>query len=180
MKFFTVDSYNSWYDSFEDYSILKNASEEYWRFVESMQGILPTEVLALARLPGVDDGLIVRVKHDRDKRVLVLTLRCGDLQMGYYDLILTYEDAEISHGDECTLARLAHTTKYSRYKSDLYRHEVDMLDDGRIEHRLIFHPGIWFVVRCKTLRWDKLNRPNRELPRFLNRFPGGPPVVSSD
>lgn len=91
MKFFTIDCYNSWYSEYEDSRRLKVAFQQYQHHLEAMQGVLPAEVLALAELRGTDDGLVVEVKHDREGRVLTLILRCGDLQMGYYDLRLHYE-----------------------------------------------------------------------------------------
>ena len=51
-----------------------------------MQSFFPADLLALARLPGVDDGLVVFVRHDLARQVLSLTLRAGDRQMGYCDL----------------------------------------------------------------------------------------------
>lgn len=176
MKFFTMDAYNScYYGSDENHSALTAAFRRYRHYLEGLQSVLPAHVLTLAQLPGVDDGLVVEVQHDRRQHILVLTLRCGDLQMGYYDLILRYEDADISSQDERTLAHIARTTKDdSRHESDLYSHEVDKTADGRIEHRLLFHPGVWFAIRCYALCWDKVDRPNRELPRLEDRFPGGP------
>ena len=38
----------------------------------------------------------MEVRHDRAAHVLHITMRCGDIPMGYYDLALTYVDAEIS------------------------------------------------------------------------------------
>ena len=178
MKFFTGDVYNSWYSAYEDDSTLKAAFQHYYQYLEGLEGILPAHVLMLAQLPGVDDGLVVEVKHDRNQNVLVLTLRCGDLQMGYYDLVLQYEEADISSQDEQTLVRIARTTKNNRrHESDLYFHEVDKTEDGRIEHRLLFHPGVWFAIRCRVLYWDKVDRPDQKLPRLKERFPGGPAIT---
>ena len=171
MKFFTVDVYNSWYSNYKEGSTLESALHNYDAYLESLKGILPARLLTLARLPGVDDGLVIEVKHDRNKSVIVLTLRCGHVQMGYYDLVLQYEGAEISAHDEQTLAQIARTTQDEvRHQSDLYRHELDVTTAGSIEHRLLFHPGVWFAIRCRTLRWDKVDRPGQKLPRVKERF----------
>ena len=127
----------SWDDSPAAWAAFHQA---YSRHLEQMRGVLPDHVLELTQLQGVDDGLIVEVRHDQAERVLHLTLRCGPNQMGYYDLILTYEDAEITPEDERLLARLARSTRdRSDHDADLHRHEVDATADGRIEHRLEFH-----------------------------------------
>jgi hypothetical protein len=55
MKFFTVDVYNS----YKDDSALNAASHDYTEYLKSLECILPAHLLTLARLPGVDDGLVV-------------------------------------------------------------------------------------------------------------------------
>lgn len=146
---------------------------------ERMRGVLPPHVLALAELRGVDDGLIVEARHDRVGRVLSLTLRCGDNQMGYYDLTLTYEDADIAPPDEGLLAHIARNTiDQYHHESDVVRQELDVTEDGRIEHRLEFHvyreDDVWFAIRCRQLQWEKVPRPDRDLPLLPDRFPDGP------
>jgi hypothetical protein len=168
MRFLTLEVYKS--------GDTRAAFARYTQYLEGLRGVLPDHVLELARLPGVDDGLVVEVHHAVSAQVLLLVLRCGDLQMGYYDLVLTYEDATISPGDEWTLAKIARTTKGAWHHSfDLYYHEVDSAGEDRIEHRMFFHPGVWFGIRCRELRWTKRPRPDRELPSLADRFPGGPP-----
>src|SRR5207248_7275733 len=108
----------SWDDSPRTWATFHKA---YSQHLEGLRGILPARVLELARLPGVDDGLIVQVSHDRAGCVLRLTLRCGDLQMGYYDLALTYEGAEITPKHEWELARLARSTVDAWQAPDLCR-----------------------------------------------------------
>jgi hypothetical protein len=91
--------------------------------------------------------------------------------MGYYDLVLEYEEADISAQDEQTLAHIARTTQDEvRHESDLCFHEIDVTAAGSIEHRLLFHPGVWFAIRCRALRWDKVARPDQKLPRLKGRF----------
>lgn len=175
MKFFRLDVYNSRYCANEKDCAWVAACNNYRHYLAGLQGVLPDRVMTLALLPGVHDGLVVVVKHDRCKHILSLTLRCGDLEMGYYDLILRYEEAEISSEDEQLLARIARSTKSNRrHESDLYYHELDLTDNGRIEHRFLFHPGVWFAIRCRSLVWDRIERPNRTLPRLKDRFPDGP------
>lgn len=67
----------------------------------------------------------------------------------------------------------------SRHECDLYFHEIDNTEEGRIEHRLLFHYGVWFAIRCRALHWEWIDRPNRDLPRVKDRFPGGPSTVPS-
>jgi hypothetical protein len=114
------------------------------------------------------------VHHVLSQQMLLLVLRCGDLQMGYYDLLLTYEDAVISPRDEWTLAKIARGTKDAWQGADVAYHELDQAEDGRIQHRILFHPGLWFGIDCGKLHWKKVDRPDREIPKLPDRFPGGP------
>lgn len=172
MKYFTLASYHAEDD---DFSKQQRVDQKYLRHLDEMEGVLPADVLALARLKGVEDALVVKVRHDRVRRVLSLTLRAGYNQIGYYDLVLTYQGAEITPEDEQTLALVARTTRGAwRHESDLVRHELGKAEDGRIEHGLLFHPGRAFTIRCDALVWVRLPRPGRSFPRSFDRFVGGP------
>lgn len=169
MKYFTLAWYRQQHETEEDY---RSILDDYTRHLEAIRGVLSDDLLALANLTGVEDGLIIEARHDREQRRFTLTLRCGDLRMGYYDLVLTYKEAEITQPDEWILARIARRT--TDFGDEIASHELDVTPDGRIEHRLLFHPGRWFAIRCRTLQWEKVNQSNRELPFLPDRFPGGP------
>lgn len=149
---------------------------DYTSHLEAMRGVLPDDVLELATLPGVDDGLIVFVEHDRERRIFTLIMRCGDLQVGYFDLELVYEDAEISRTDEWILARIAREIDEKFVGNDVAYHEVDVTKNGTIEHRILFHPGRFVTIRCRVLRWSTTLPTDPELPEISDRFPGGPKV----
>jgi len=172
MKYFTLQWY---YALDDDFDRQPSAYQQYRQHLEKMQGVFPADVLALAHLPGVDDALVVKVRHDRARRVLSLTLWAGDNVIGYYDLILTYQGVEIAPEDEQVLALVARTTRGDRWhESDLAFHELDGMDDGRIEHSILFHPGRAFTIRCDALVWARLPRPGRSFSRSFDRFVGGP------
>jgi hypothetical protein len=167
----------------EDVNEWAKFREAYMRHLEQLRGTLPAHVWELAHLEGIEDGLIVEVSHNRAERRLKIILRCGYIQMGYYDLVLIYEDAEISLEHERVLAQLARRTPAdgSGYVPELYRFELDVTEDGRIEHRIQFHvdpePSYlsdWFAIRCRSLHWEKISRPSHIIPALLERFPGGP------
>lgn len=176
MKYFTLDWYHKCHNYADDAPTPdRTVWPRYRQHLEAMQGIVPADVLTLARLPGVDDALVVKVRHDRTRRVLAMTLRAGDSQIGYYDLVLRYKGANISPADEETLAQITRTTKTDEWhQSDVVFHELDQDETGHIVHRWLFHPGVWFEVRCESLDWFRLPKRNRRLPRLSNRFPDGP------
>ena len=84
MKYFTLDWCHAADDKFD---LQRSAYQQYSRRLDEMQGLLPADGLALARLPGVDDGLVVKVRYNRARQVLSLTLRAGEAVMAYYDLV---------------------------------------------------------------------------------------------
>lgn len=171
MRFLTLEAYTSWYGSYQDDSHVQEAFHRYTAHLGQLEGSFSPGLLALARLPGVDDGLLFRAEHFPATRALTMALRCGDQIAGYYDLILSYDGAEISPDDEQTLARIARSTRsHCRHESDLFFHELDVLDGGGIEHRLLFHPGVWFAIQCQALSWQQVPRPDRTLPRLRDRF----------
>jgi len=172
MHFFTADDYRSIDNDGKRFAAQLAA---YKRHLEGLRGLLPDEVLALAVLPGVDDGLLIEVHHDRALRTLQLILRCGDLQMGYYDLRLDYEEIDLPSQTAWTLARIARTTTSDgRHQHDVAYHEIDRSEDGGIDHRLLFHPGVVVTLRCRSLHWRTIAQPDRNFPALPDRFPGGP------
>ena len=169
MKYFTLD----WYDADHTDDEFRSLFGAFHEQVQAMRGTFPEDVVALQELPGVDDGLIVRVLRDRER--LTLILRCGDLRIGYYDLVIHYEGASLTPVDERTLARVARTTKGNRtLVYDVAYHELGRSDGGKLEHGFLFHPGVCFTIRCDALRWQRIDRPNRRLPHYRDRYPGGP------
>lgn len=177
MKFKTP----SWDDSLEAWRAFE---QDCVRHLEELKGFLPPHILELSMLQGVDDGLIVEVLHDKGERCLQLTLRCGDLKMGYHDLVLTYKDADISSAHEALLAKFARTTiDDGHHDADICRFELDLTEEGRIEHRIEFQvegPDDWIAIQCRSLYWETINRPNRKLPALSDRFPGGPYVENTE
>lgn len=176
MKYFTRELYDGLYRTrtVTDQN-LTQARHEYEQHLKSPVGQMPDDVLELARLPGTDDGLVVEVRLEVQAQHLSLTLRCGNLQLGYYDLFLPYEQAEITPRDLQELAGIVRATKTCwEYTNDLYIDEIDLSDDGRIEHQLCFHTRygdpIYITVRCGILYWQQISRPDRTLPELQDRF----------
>jgi hypothetical protein len=182
MKYFTLDWYKSQYPDDDDETPEVGewpdaAHRGYASRLQELEDKLGADLLKLARLPGVHDAYITLVRHDKRRNILALTLRGGDSLVGDFDLALRYHGADISPESERTLAYLARSTGVSgryTYGPSIHRHEVDRTEDGRIEHRFLFHGGYWFSIACDDLRWARLPRPNHRFPRRFDRFPGGP------
>ena len=181
MKYFTPEAC----DTFDEIEPFRMVNEEYRRHLTSLRGILPEKVLELAEPSGMENALVVHVTHDQTRRSLRLVLRCGDLQMGYYNLVLTYKDAWLKPEHDVVLAIIARTTKTQRiFECDLAYQEVGVSEDGSIEHSLIFYGRVcpdstsarwpWFSIRCRELRWHREPKRTRRLPPSEDRYLGGP------
>ena len=172
-------------DTFDEIEPFRKVNEEYRRHLTCLRGILPEKVLELAEPSGMENALVVRVAHDRTHRSLRFVLRCGDLQMGYYNLVLTYKDAWLMPEHDVVLAIIARTTKTQRiFECDLAYQELDATEDGHIEHSLIFYGRTcpesastrwpWFSIRCRDLNWHREPTRTRRLPPSENRYLGDP------
>ncbi len=151
---------------------VQNAYREYW---ERIRHTLPPHIVALGEFSGVEEGLLWRVESSKRREALRLSLRCGNLVMGYYDLFLEYSHAEMSLEHESILIQIARSTlSRGRHTSDLRWHEIDVTETGGIEHRFEFyvHGGepIGFAIRCRDMYWQIVNRPNRNFPYRKERF----------
>lgn len=166
-------------DSFERESAqLRAAVTDYQSHLDALPSF-PEELRRIARPFLVDDALLVRALYEPTKARLKLILRCGNSPDGYFDLVLHYDGVDISPHDLAELTRVAR-----RFWTDAYCHELDLLPDGRIEHGFLFHgwwdwiatdqfervPPIMFTIRCTALTWERIERPDRKLPRLKDRF----------
>jgi len=168
MRFFTLAAYNHWHAEHDD-EALDRVFSAYTAHLEAMAAVLPASVLELARLKGVHDGLLFRVRRDRGAQTLTLTLRCGDLVMGYYDLVLEYRAARMSTRHRRRLSHVVNSVVRERSQCDLAYHELDSEPDGCIVHRMLFFPGLCLAISCDALRWHTEACPDREFPRHRKR-----------
>jgi hypothetical protein len=171
MKFFTVEYMQA---AFESSKVARDTWADYQSHLENLRGQVPDSLLELALLPGVDDGLIVGTQTLMQGRLFILILRCGDFPEGYYDLVLKYRHVEIDDQDREKLLHLAKLHRQNIH-GDLAYHEIAITEEGRIEHCFLFHENSYaslpyqeVTIRCRELHWEKVSRPNRDLPPTLN------------
>lgn len=173
MKFLTPDVYAAWCRG-EDNEWL-NARLRYDEHLRCIQDLVPKRVVELARLPGLDDALVLKAISDQTNDTVSLRLRCGDLRIGYFDLDIVYLDGRIAPRDERELARIARGTANQRqYQCDLAFHEIDLLPGGQLVHNLLFHGtelgGRSFSIACKSIRWRRVTRRTRRFRNVEDRF----------
>lgn len=173
MRFLTPEVYAAWCRG-EDNKWL-NALLRYDEHLRCIQDLVPRRVVELARLPGLDDALVLKAVCDHTSDSVSLRLRCGDLRIGYFDLDLVYVDARIAPQDERELAWIARGTVNQReYQCDLAFHEIDLLSGGQLVHNLLFHAtefgGRSLSIVCKMIRWRRVSRRTRRFQSVEDRF----------
>lgn len=186
MKFFSKRACRS-FQTFDGTEHFIRIDHAYRTHLEQIRSRLPENAYQLAQPSGMEHGLLVKVSHDRVRKRIRLVMRCGDLQVGYYNLIVTYIDAEITPKRDLDLAKIARTTKSCKdFSCSFIYQEIDLTASVRIVHRLIFHAYpedfpddngyLWFEITCRRLRWRHEPKQSRRLPPISDRYPDGPVI----
>jgi hypothetical protein len=115
---------------------------------------LPRDLAALATDPRFDlhDGRFHEVTVDTRAQAVTMVINCGDLQVGYRRLTLSFDRATVVPDD---LSRLADAVSAEfranhwhtgRTVSEIQRQEVGVLPDGRYVLRLRLWPFYKFAI----------------------------------
>lgn len=161
MNFFT----RAWCTGHYDESAYDAVAPAYWRHIDAIADRLPPDLVAFHRTVSLHDGLIRAVDDYSTPGTLDLRLRCGDLQVGYFNADLRYQDVAISPDDLGTLSSLARAQGV-----ELLYDELDVRLDGRIEHSIIFWPAGEVTVGCSSLTIATRPVPSRIIRRRHPRY----------
>ncbi len=141
MKYFTP----AWHRGDLDDKTSSKVPQDYKRHVADILFSLPPEVRRLATRINIHDGLLREVAVNLEQGTLRLTLRCGDLQVEYFDLELEYEQVDFVPELTEALRKLAvarlNLPKFRSSNSALYD-EVDR-NDAFVVHRILFWHEDW-------------------------------------
>ena len=140
----------------------------YERHLDRVLGQLPATVRCVARELTLHDGLIRRVIYDRTGRELRLELRCGDNQLGYFDLDLTYMGAILDQADLVVLRDAALDTE-----TEMWFDEIDLAGDGAFIHRVLFYPGRECDIMFRALGLRMMPRADRSIAELSDRYVEG-------
>lgn len=109
----------------------EDAVAAYETHLQAIGPKLPSRVLDFASTVSLHDGRIQRVCCGPGSS-LVMLLRCGDVQVGYYDLELTYYGLSLAKSDLRCLAGIC-----AALTEELLYDEFDLSGD-MIVHRILF------------------------------------------
>jgi len=81
------------------------------------------------------DAYIMEVEQEPLVGALRLRLRCGDLQVGYSDAVLSFDDVTTRPAHLAGLVEVKHPADF-----EILYDEIDRVDDNRFEYRFLLHP----------------------------------------
>jgi hypothetical protein len=153
MMFFTREIISGEFADDEVDTICKS----YQQHIERILVSSPKEVAELAQT-NLHDGLIRRAVVDHGVHVLSLALRCGDLQVGYFDVDIQYSGVTLTPQQLQVLARRARDRR-----TEILADEIDTAADGPFVHRLLFWPDDELEIVFTGLTIEKQDQPSREV-----------------
>jgi hypothetical protein len=95
MKFFTRE----WHAGSIPDAEANKVIADYAAHLDALLVNMPATVSVLARSINLHDGLIRNVSFDRSDHKLEIAMRCGDLQVGYFDIDLFYSNVDVGATD---------------------------------------------------------------------------------
>lgn len=134
MKYFT----EAWHSGELDDETFDAVVEDYQQHLASLLPYLPPDVQMLATDVSLHDGLLLKVVADTEQATLLLTLRCGDLQVGYFDLELHYFQAIFTQEEVERLAQSV-ANPSSELESNMRHRSEALYDELDIEGELFVH-----------------------------------------
>jgi hypothetical protein len=129
MKFFT----RQWCDgelSDEDADAMPTA---YRAHLIALRSRMPATLRAFAQGINIHDGRVRGIALDRTRARLTISMRCGDNQVGYFDLDITYSGVSLREADRLALRKLGRKTDI-----EALHDEVDVSSPGAWVHRMLF------------------------------------------
>lgn len=139
----------------------------YKKYQEHLALLLPhwpPDVQRLADCINLHDGLIREFSWNTDEATLHLRLRCGDLQVGYFDLDLHYSGVIFSLSELESMAALKSDKVGSALydevgeKAGRFGHSILFISQQRIEGRFRYYE---ITIQFKELHLTATPRENR-------------------
>ena len=113
----------------------------YREHLAALEQSLPEEVACMAQVD-LHDGLFVETSLERPMRFRIF---CGNLQIGYREVTLDYEDAHVAGTGRAQVEEWL-----SDPATEILYDKIDVVDE-EIEHRLLLWPAGEFAVRFRGL-----------------------------
>jgi hypothetical protein len=153
MRFYT----RQWYDGALSDEDAETVHSRYAVHRDALRSKFPATVIALAYGVYLHDGRVRRIVLDSTRKTLMIALRCGDLQLGYFDLDLVYQEISMTESNLSELETVARDPL-----TEIVHDEVDAGSGGRWVHRILFKPYREVAVAFGQVALRIEPQPNRE------------------
>jgi hypothetical protein len=149
MRYFTRDLVQAVLSD-EDF---EKAFSDYQEYENRIRPKLPRQMQRLFGEISLHDGIILNVLIREDKKDLTLTLRAGDLQVGYFTIEIHYTGVKLLKKEKIKLQSIAKNKKL-----ELLYDEIYLMESGRYEHSIIFHPVRDIKIECENITFNISNK----------------------
>lgn len=127
--------------------------------------VLPDSLKHISKNISIHDGLFSIVLYNRSKRILIIHITCGDLQVGYYDLKLVYNNTYIEDAELC-----AWQGWIMNDDTEIIYDEIDVTHDIRYEHRILLEPEGEMRIVFQELQYSIHSIKGRDRTMNVPRF----------
>jgi hypothetical protein len=160
MKYFTREYQNG---HLTDNEVDKRRFD-YNLHINAIHSNLTDNIKSFIKEINLHDGIIQLVKVNRNSDNLSFMIRCGDLQVGYYDAEITYVGIDLNNTNLESIRAVA----IAKNEEILYD-EFD-IDDGYFTHCYLCYPKYEFMIRFKDLRFSRVDKPDRKIEVFKKKY----------
>jgi len=128
----------------------------YAAHLAALSPTLPPALQSLAYDPALHDAIFGEGTVDHRRQRVVLSLRCGDQQMGYEDRTLCYDGVDLGRLDRAVLAAVIDDPE-----TELLYDEIDGSGPEHFVHRILFWPERVIEIHFATFHMQSVSRPDR-------------------
>jgi hypothetical protein len=139
MRFFTLD----WWCGFQEGNFAKGPLEDYRSFLATIRDRLPPGLLALQEKISLHDGDLRELELWTSRATIKMIIHGDDGSGGFQRFRLDYSGVSLFQSMADPEFGLPGPNGYGRWGYD----EVDVLQNGEFEHRILFSSGIEIVIR---------------------------------
>jgi hypothetical protein len=158
VKYFTLDGWIGDQDLDDDGAAARGAVQAYKAYLASVQPALPVDFKRLLAAFCIHDARLRHMAVDLPAGMIVLRFDAGDITMREArDISLHYGGAVFVESTADPDRGLPGPHGYG----DLGNDEIEVLDGGLLEHRLLFSTGVELTLRFRAFRIEEHTMPER-------------------
>jgi hypothetical protein len=161
MKFFTKSFYTGRLTEKE----FANKIIQYQENLHSIDPFITDEIKKFIKEVNVHDALTKKICINRNPGDLRLELRCGDLQVGYYDVHVSFKEVKIS---DVVINRWREILNDKDV--EILADEINLTEKGKFSYGLIFSSYKDICFEFENLKFIKNGCKGRKFKDYVDRI----------